>query len=173
MARFQSTTGPVIEKLLERYNLYATAAGFRRSQKNNVRMCLGLFDRFLGGIRDMGEVTTDDFRRFQANLRIRPAWQGLKTEKQRNLSNSTINTYTRTVKTSFQWLKNEDIIAENTLESVQTPPTGEKVSKAYSEDQMRVIMAEASLNVRDKAILYTFIDSGLRPVRPTRPEEFP
>ncbi len=162
MARFQSTDGPVMEKLLEQYELYARASGFSQPQINNVRMCLGLFDRFLGGIRDIGEVTTDDFRRFLADLRTRPSWQGRITEKQRNLSNSTINTYARTVKTFFQWLKNESIIPENTLESVQTPPIGEKVSKAYSEDQMRVVLAEASFNARDRAIFYSFIDSGLR-----------
>ncbi|MFC1952780.1 tyrosine-type recombinase/integrase [Chloroflexota bacterium] len=162
MARFKSTDGPVMEKLLEHYELYARAAGFSQSQINNVRMCLGLFDRFLGGIEDIGEVATDDFRRFLADLRTRPAWQGLITEKQRNLSNSTINTYARTVKTFFKWLKDESIITENTLESVKTPPIGEKVSKAYSEEQMKVVLAASSLNTRDKAIFYSFIESGLR-----------
>lgn len=162
MAPSLSTGGPVIEKLLEHYELYARAAGFSQSQINNVRMRLRLFDRFLGGIKDIGEVTTDDFRRFLADLRDRPVWQGLRTEKQRNLSGTAINTYARTIKTFFQWLNNEQIIPRNALASVPTPPTGEKVSKAYSEDQMRAVLAGASFNARDKAIFYAFIDSGLR-----------
>ena len=150
MAYLRSTGDPVIEKLLEHYELYARAAGFSQSQINNVRMCLGLFDRFLGGIKDIGEVTKDDFRRFLADLRTRPVWQGLRTEKQRNLSGTTINTYARTIKTFFRWLKNEHFITENNLESVLTPPTGEKVSKAYSEDQMKAVLAGASFNARGK-----------------------
>ena len=152
----------MIEKLLEQYELYARAAGFSQSQINNVRMCLRLFDRFLGGIRDVGEVTADDFRRFLADLRTRPVWQGLRTEKQRNLSGITISTYARTIKTFFQWLNNEQIIPRNALALVPTPPTGEKVSKAYSVDQMRAVLAGASFNARDKAIFYSFVDSGLR-----------
>ena len=162
MVSVDNNDDPVIEKLLEHYELYARAAGFSQAQINIVRICLKLFDRFLGEIRDIGEVTAKDFRRFLAELRTRPVWQGLKTEQQRNLSNATINTYARTVKTFFRWLKNESFIAENPLESVQTPPIGERMSKAYSEDQMSEILKVASLNTRDKSILYLFIDSGLR-----------
>ncbi|MFC2038174.1 tyrosine-type recombinase/integrase [Chloroflexota bacterium] len=162
MERYQGTGGPVIEELLAHYDFHAGAAGFSQSQINLVRTSLGLFDRFLGGIRDVGAVTSNDFRRFQTDLRTRPAWQGRSTEQPRNLSNTTINTYSRTVKTFFKWLENEGIITVNPLESVPNPPTGEKVFKAYSEDQVKAVLADASLNARDKAIIYSLIDSGSR-----------
>jgi integrase/recombinase XerC len=162
MARVDDNDGPVIEKLLDHYTLYAKAAGFSQAQINNVRTSLRLFDRFLGGITDIGKVTVDDFRRFIADIRTRPAWQGLKTEKQRNLSTATINTYARTIKTFFHWLQKESFITENPLESVPLPPIGERMSKAYSEDQMKAVLDAASFNARDKAIFYSFIDSGLR-----------
>ena len=162
MGSKENVEGPVIKKLLENYELYAKAAGFSPGQINTVRLSLRLFDQFLGGIDNIENVTADDFRRFLADLRTRPLWQGLRIEKQRNLSPATINTYARTIKTFFKWLQKENYIAVNPLASVPTPPVGQRVSKAYSEDQIRKVLNLDSLNARDKAIFYLFTDSGVR-----------
>ena len=59
--------------LLDQYELYARATGFSNAHIEQTRLCVGLFDKFLGGIRDIKVVTADDFLRFLADLRERPA----------------------------------------------------------------------------------------------------
>ena len=73
------------EELLDRYELYARAAGFSRAQVVHMRGCVGLLDRFLYGTKDLTEVNAADFRRFLADLRDRPVWLGLKNEQARRL----------------------------------------------------------------------------------------
>ena len=84
-----NTEGSVTKKLLSDYELYARAAGYSQLQIDNVRLSLRLFDRFLGGINDIGDITAEDFRRFLNDLHTRPLWQGLRTEKQGNLATAT------------------------------------------------------------------------------------
>jgi len=76
--------GRTTEELLDRYELYARAAGFSRAQVDHMRSCVGSLDQFLQGIEDIKEVTADDFRRFLADLRDRPLWRGMKTEQARH-----------------------------------------------------------------------------------------
>jgi len=78
--------GRTTEELLDRYELYARAAGFSRAQVDHMRSCVGSLDQFLHGIEDIKEVTAADFRRFLADLRDRPLWRGLKSEQARHLS---------------------------------------------------------------------------------------
>jgi site-specific recombinase XerD len=162
MGRSLSTAGPVVEKLLECYELYARAAGFSQSHINNMRMRPRLFDRFLGGIKDIQGVTIDDFRRFQIDLRERPVWQDLRTEKPRKLSSSSLHSSAVTIRIFFKWLKDEHFTHDNTLKSALIPPEGEKVSRAYLEDQMRAVLAADWSSARERAIFFAFIDSGIR-----------
>ena len=115
-------SGRTTGELLDRYELYARAAGFSRAQVNHMRSCVGLLDRFLHGIEDMREVSAADFRRFLADLRDRPVWRGLKNEQARHLSGTSINTYARAVKAFFNWLNVEGIIAEQPSGGGSSPP---------------------------------------------------
>jgi site-specific recombinase XerD len=127
-----------------------------------MRNCVGLLDQFLHGTKDIREVTAADFRRFLADLRERPLWRGLKTEQARHLSGTSINTYARAVKAFFNWLKAEDIIADNPLASVTIPRKPKTLPKVYSEKDMIAVFAAAEANIRDEAVFCLFYDSGLR-----------
>jgi integrase/recombinase XerC len=155
-------SGGTIEEVLKSYELYARAAGFSPSRIGQMRSCVGLFDQFLHGIKDIRKVTADDFRRFLANLRDRPAWQGLNNEKARHLSGTTITTYGRAVKTFFNWLFTEGIIADNILVSVKIPRNPKTLPKVYSEEELIVVFAAAAASIRDLAIFCLFLDSGIR-----------
>jgi site-specific recombinase XerD len=156
--------GRTIEELLDRYELYARAAGFSRTQVDHMRRCVGLLDQFLQGIEDIKEVTAADFRRFLADLRDRPLWRGLKTEQARHLSGTSINTYARAVKAFFNWLKAEGIIADNPLAAVPAPRKPKTLPKVYSEKELRAVYAAAaaSANIRDEAVFSVLLDSGIR-----------
>jgi integrase/recombinase XerD len=162
MKSSEEKMGRAIEELLDQYELYARAAGFSNAQVTLMRMCVGLFDRFLGGIKNIKEITAADFRHFLADLRDRPVWQALKTEKPRRLSGTSINTYARSVKTFFHWLNTEGIITNNPLTAVPAPRKPKTLPKVYSEKDLKAVWSIASSNIRDEAVFCLFLDSGIR-----------
>jgi integrase/recombinase XerD len=162
MKSSEEKMGRAIEELLDQYELYARAAGFSNAQVTLMRMCVGLFDRFLGGIKNIKEITAADFRHFLADLRDRPVWQDLKTEKPRRLSGTSINTYARSVKTFFHWLNTEGIITNNPLTAVPAPRKPKTLPKVYSEKDLKAVWSIASSNIRDEAVFCLFLDSGIR-----------
>jgi integrase/recombinase XerC len=151
-----------MRELLDRYELYARARGFSPASIGHVRRCVGFFDDFLHGNTDAGKVTADDFRRFLSDLRERPVWGGLKGEKGRRLSGTSQNTYARAVKAFFDWLKAEDIITNNPLAAVPAPRKPKTMPKIYSENELNAVFKAAATNIRDQAIFYLFLDSGVR-----------
>ena len=151
-----------IDEVLTRYELYARAAGFSQHRIKQMRSCLGLFDQFLQGILDVRDVTTDDFRRFLADLRVRPMWPGAKYERSSHLSDTTIATYGRAVKTFFHWLHSEGIITNNPLANVKIPRVPKMLREVYSEKELIAVFHAAATNIRDQAIFYLFLDSGIR-----------
>lgn len=155
-------SGRTTGELLDRYELYARAAGFSRAQLNHMRSCVGLLDRFLHGIEDMREVNAADFRRFLVDLRDRPVWRGLKNEQARHLSGTSINTYARAIKAFFIWLNVEAIIPSNPLAAVLAPRKPKTLPKVYSEKDLRAVCATAAASIRDNAVFCLFLDSGIR-----------
>ena len=107
--------------IFTRYELYARAAGFSRSQIDHKRRCISYFDQFLGGIKDPAAVTPDDFRRYLAYLPTKPVWKGLKNEQARLLSGTSVNTYAVAIMTFFKWMADEKIIPANPLAAVRVP----------------------------------------------------
>jgi site-specific recombinase XerD len=155
-------SGRTTRELLDRYELFAQAAGFSHAQIHHMHSCVGLLDRFLHGIQDMKEVSASDFRLFLTDLRDRPMWSGLHNEQARHLNGTSINTYARAIKAFFNWLNAEGIISINPLASVIIPRKPKILPKVFSEKDMRAVCAAAAANVRDNAIFCLFLDSGLR-----------
>ena len=151
-----------MKELFARYKLYARARGFSDIYIGHVCRCVGFFDDFLQGNTDAGKVTVDDFRRFVSDLRDRPVWGGRKGEKGRTLSGTAINTYARAVKAFFNWLKAEGIIATNPLAGEPAPKKPRTLPKVYTEAELYAVFEAATANIRDEAVLYLFLDSGLR-----------
>jgi site-specific recombinase XerD len=141
-----------IPELLDRYELYAKAAGFSDAQISHMRRCVGYFDRFLGGIKDPAAIKPDDFRLFLADLRTRHPWRGLKTEQARLLSGTTINTYARAIKTFFKWMADEKIIPTDPIAAVRIPRKPKTLPKIYSEQDLVAVIRAAETNVRDNTI---------------------
>jgi site-specific recombinase XerD len=90
-----------IREALDKYDLYARARGFSAATIAHIRRCVTLFDDFLPGAKDVGDITVTDFRRFLADLRQRPLGRASQTGNPRQLSGTSVNTYARGVKAFF------------------------------------------------------------------------
>ena len=58
MVKKQGQLRPAMAVIFTRYELYARAAGFSRSQIDHKRRCISYFDQFLEGIKDPAAVTS-------------------------------------------------------------------------------------------------------------------
>lgn len=151
-----------VNTLLTRYSLTAQAEGLSPKTVRHVKLSMGLFGSFMGGIEDVGKVTGDDLRRFIVAMQQRPKWAGRAQQSRQKVSAAAIASYCRSIKSFFAWLKREGIVKENPLALVPTPKTGKKLPKILGEDELGAVFKVAKENSRDKAIIELLLDSGIR-----------
>jgi integrase/recombinase XerD len=147
---------------LDKYDLYARARGFTEPAIAHTRRCVTLFDDYLGGSKDVGDINVNDFRRFVADLRQRPQRRPSPDGSPHRLSGTAVNTYARGVKAFFSWLKAEGIIAVNPLASEPAPKKPRTLPKVYSESELKAVFKAVMPDRRNKAIVFLFLSSGLR-----------
>jgi integrase/recombinase XerD len=121
-----------------------------------------LFNEFLGGIDEVGQVTGDDLRRFIVWLRSKTVWGGIHPKQHNKLSPVTVNTYTRGVRAFWRWLQVEAIIVNNPLAGVSAPNIPRKLPRIFSEEEMVAILRVASRRLRERAMVELLVDSGIR-----------
>jgi integrase/recombinase XerD len=153
---------PTIREALDRHALYAQARGFTESAMGNTRRCVLMFAGFLPADRQIGDITTDDYRHFVADLRQRPRRGTSEKSGPRLLSGTTVNTYCRNVLTFFRWLKNEGMVTANPLASETAPKKPRTLPKVYAESDIRAFLKAVMPNLRNRAIVFLFLDTGLR-----------
>lgn len=151
-----------LREALEKYDLYARARGFSQATIDHTRLCVTLFDDFLNGNKEAGEITTNDFRFFLADLRQRPLQHGFKKGNLRPLSGTSINTYARGIKAFFSFLKSENIITVNPLATEPAPKKPKTIPKVYSESDLNTIIQTVAHDLRNTAIVFFFLDTGVR-----------
>ncbi|MFC1904563.1 tyrosine-type recombinase/integrase [Chloroflexota bacterium] len=151
-----------IKDIFERYEMDFRARGYSEKTIIHNEASVRYFIGYLGNAKGISEISGDDFRRFLGALRGRNAWEGLSLEKERKLSGTTINTYSRAIKSFWKWLKQEGIIAKNPLESVPNPKNPKTIPKVYSEDEVRAIFRLLPEGSRERAIIDIILDSGIR-----------
>ena len=151
-----------IKDIFERYEMDFRARGYSEKTIVHNEASVRYFLRYLGNAKGINEITGDDFRRFLGALRGRNAWEGLSLEKERKLSGTTINTYSRAIKSFWKWLKQEGIITKNPLDSVPNPKNPKTIPKVYSEDEVRAIFRLLPEGSRERAIIDIILDSGIR-----------
>lgn len=146
---------------LDRYALDARAQNFSPKTVDKVKLGLGLFDDFMGGVRDVRRVNGDDLRRFIVDLQQRTRWPGRKQGDQRRLADETIRTYTRAVKEFWSWLFTKRVITRNPMADVALPRVGKRLPRTFYEADMLATIASVN-NMRDWALICIFLDSGPR-----------
>ncbi len=151
-----------LDKLLERYEIDARARGHSFRTITHVKRCAGFFADFLGGVPDVSKVSGDDLRLYFSSLRDRPIRHGPAGEKERKLSQTSINTYARAIKSLWAWMKEEGIIKKNPLARVKTPKKSKPIPTVYTEAELKTVLKAVSTLAREKALVELFLDSGVR-----------
>jgi len=151
-----------VETLLTRYSLTAQARGLSGETVAAVKVAVRFFDNFMGGIPDVRKVSGEDLQRFVLALRRRQKWQGREQQSEQTLSSTTVNTYCRGVKAFWAWLKAEGITTKNPLAAVPAPKLPKRLPKTYTEEEMSRVLRAAEGSDRDSAMVYLFLDSGMR-----------
>jgi site-specific recombinase XerD len=73
-----------------------------------------------------------------------------------------VNTYARGVKAFFRWLKTEGIITVDPLSSEAAPKKPRTIPRVYSDSELRAFFEVAERDLRNKAVIFMFLDTGLR-----------
>lgn len=150
-----------IDKMLERYQLFAAARNYSDHTIVLVRLSLGYLEDFLGGIPDVRKVKADDLRRLIVHLKGRTKYQGTLQEQDRKLSDTTLNTYTRSIKAFWSWMKEEEIIKNNPLRDVKSPKLPQRLPKILTEEELVAVFKAAAGRPREIALMMLILDTGV------------
>jgi len=93
-------------------------------------------------------------------------WNSTSPAANKPVTSTTVNDYFRTLRTFFTWLEREELILENPFRKLKAPKVEKTIVQALKPIEMERLFKECSgkslLDVRNKAILSIFIDTGLR-----------
>jgi len=93
-------------------------------------------------------------------------WNSTSPAAKRQVTSTTVNGYFRALRTFFNWLEREELIIENPFKNLKPPKIDKKVIQALSPTEIdrlfKVCSGKNVLDVRNRAILSVFLDTGLR-----------
>jgi site-specific recombinase XerD len=93
-------------------------------------------------------------------------WNGTSISSRSPVTLSTVNHYYRVLHTFFGWLEKENLIQVNPLANIKKPKCEQRMVQALPPQELRIIFEQcktrSKVNHRNKTILLTFLDSGLR-----------
>ena len=93
-------------------------------------------------------------------------WNSTSPAAKRQATSTTVNGYFRALRTFFNWLEREELIIENPFKNLKPPKIDKKVIQALSPAEIdrlfKVCSGKNMLDVRNRAILSVFLDTGLR-----------
>jgi integrase/recombinase XerD len=147
--------------MLERYQLFATASNYSDHTITLIRLSLRYLEDFLSGIPDVRKVKADDLRRLIVHLKGRTKYQGTPQKQDRKLSDTTLNTYVRSIKAFWSWLKEEEIIKNNPLRDVKSPKLSQRLPKTLTEAELVAVFKAAAGHPREIALMMLILDTGV------------
>jgi len=93
-------------------------------------------------------------------------WDINKPSPQHVASNTTINDYFRSLSTFFNWLEKEALVLDNPFKKLKTPKADNNIIQALTTSEIerlfKACSGESILDIRNRAILSVFLDTGLR-----------
>ena len=135
------------ERLIRRYTACLLVDG---KSKNTVKQYARTAQKLSDLIRKpFTEIGTYDVRFFLA------------TEKERGLSNSTLETQRSYLSAFFQWMTNDEIIPKNPLAKVKPIKVPKEIRNAFSDVEMDALRS-ACKTVRERALVEFLVSTGLR-----------
>lgn len=93
-------------------------------------------------------------------------WNSNSPTAKRRVSATTVNSYFRALRTFFNWLEYEELIKDNPFKNLKTPKVDNKIIQALTPNDVerlfKLCSRKNALDIRNKAILSVFLDTGLR-----------
>ena len=126
------------------------------------------FDSFLGGCTDIEAVQAEDLRRYIRYLQQQPKWSGHPTIKQDhgNLSDNSIASYVRSIRSLWSFLKREKFLDANFFERVKPPATTERIVDPLTPEDITMLLKfiprHEYTGYRDGCIIMTLYGTGMR-----------
>ena len=116
---------------------------------------------------EVQKLTAVHVRHFLWYLASEPhRWNSTSPPANKQVTSTTVNGYFRALRTFFNWLEREELIIENPFRNLKPPKIDKKVIQALSPTEIerlfKVCSGKSALDVRNRAILSLFLDTGLR-----------
>ncbi|MFC1910968.1 tyrosine-type recombinase/integrase [Chloroflexota bacterium] len=116
---------------------------------------------------EVQKLTAVHIRHFLWYLGSEPhRWNSSNPSAKHIASNTTINDYFRALRTFFNWLEREELIIDNPFKHLKTPKADNNIVQALTPAEIERLFKACSgkslLDIRNKAIISVFLDTGLR-----------
>ncbi len=150
------------------YEKFAIAENMSPRSIQAIKYAVSKFDNFLGGCTNVEAVQAEDLREYIRYLQENPKWFGHPTIKQGhgNLSDNSIASYVRSIRSFFSWLKLEKFIANNPFEQVKPPKTTERIVEPLTPGDvsqlLKAIPRQTYTGYRDSCIIIALYGTGSR-----------
>jgi len=158
-----------LQSLTKGYILTCRTEGKSAKTISGYQMVLNNFSWFCQNNQypDVQKLTPIHVRNFLWYLASEPnRWNSTSPAVKKPASQTTVNHYYRALRTFFNWLYKEQLIPQNPFDHLKTPKIQKKVIQALSAKDIEQLFEECSgksaIDVRNKAIVCTFLDTGLR-----------
>jgi len=116
----------------------------------------------------LGDLDTFTVREFILYLQTKKKWNRhpYVSMPRGNLAAVSVQTYVRALRAFFSWLHREGYTGEHILADLKPPRAPQKLVEVLTDDEVRQILAcldsDTPSGSRNKAILITLLDTGLR-----------
>ena len=125
------------------------------------------------GWPEVAELTTSHIEEYLVHLRERPRWFGKRGSQQTPVSDSSIETHYRRLKTFFHWLSERGHVSGNPLDLIKHPRFEERVIPTVGEKGLLALLelinpkhgrteAEKFRAYRNRAIIWLLVDTPIR-----------
>jgi site-specific recombinase XerD len=157
-----------LEGFFHLFRQFATAEGL---SPRTIEACIDdvtAFGKFLGGCHDITQITEDDLRRYILHLKTQPRYATHPTiqSRDRPLSDDSVASYVRGIRSFWSWMIREGFIQENPFQRVKPPKLHEKVIEPLLPGEftslLKVIPDDVKNKQPDRSIFLTLYGIGAR-----------
>ena len=160
-----------LKKLAQHFEAFNRSEGKSPATVEWYSRVLRYFDNYLNDHNmpsTLGDLNILVVREFVLYLQTRTKWSGhpyVPTPKG-NLAAISVQTYVRSLRAFFSWLHREGYTEDNILADLKPPKAPVKYVEVLTDEEVRRILAcldsDTASGCRDKTILITLLDTGLR-----------
>jgi site-specific recombinase XerD len=161
------TIGTTLSDALARREQALLAEGRAADTLRGYAKVVGHFERFWAETHArpplVSDLTTDNARAFVLWLG-RTAWIRPGSPELHTRSAATVKLYVTILKSLVRWLADEGLVSGYTLARLKTPKDATRIVTPFSADDVQRLLAAVAgaMAVRDRAILYVLLMSGVR-----------